>query len=363
MGGRRGVSRRNPGGEITFIRRLHLTSHLKIRMQMERPQPGLMCHCAVVCLLALLAGMAQAQDPVKGDRVPPGTQLHNQSQTKEDTLRVNVRLVSVFTTVTDARGAPIDGLDKEDFRVLEDGVPQTISVFDRESDLPLNVVLAIDTSESTHKDLKLEIASAKRFVHSIMRPQDRLTVFQVSEDTDQLTRFTGDVKTIDAAIDRLWPGAGTSLYDAIYLAAERLMERQGRKVMVLITDGGDTTSKTDYLSAVRRAQEAEAIIYSIIVVPVVADAGRNTGGEHALIQLSKDTGGKYYYAESIQQLDQAFRQVSDELRTQYLIGYYPNRRLSDSPFRRIQVELVKKNDERAGLLVRHRAGYYTAPPR
>ncbi|HJX84095.1 MAG TPA: VWA domain-containing protein, partial [Candidatus Angelobacter sp.] len=230
-------------------------------------------------------------------------------------------------------------------------------------DLPLNVVLAIDTSESTHKDLKLEMASAKRFVHSIMRPQDRLTVFQVSEDTDQLTMFTGNVKTIDSAIERLMPGAGTSLYDAIYLASERLMDRQGRKVMVLITDGGDTTSNTTYLSAVRRAQEAEAIIYSIIIVPVAADAGRNTGGEHALIQLSKDTGGKYYYAESMQQLDQAFRQVSDELRTQYLIGYYPNRRLSDSPFRRILVELVKKDDERAGLLVRHRAGYYTAPAR
>jgi Ca-activated chloride channel family protein len=336
-------------------------------MQLERPQPGLVCNCAVVCLLALVASAAQAQDPAKGDRVPPGTaQSQNQSQRNpDDTLRVQVRLVSVFTTVTDTHGSPIDGLNKEDFRVLEDGVPQTITIFDRESDLPLNVVLAIDTSESTRKDLKLEIGSAKKFVHSIMRPQDRLSVFQVSEDTDQLTRFTGDVKTIDSAIDRLWPGAGTSLYDAIYLGAEKLLERQGRKVMVLITDGGDTTSKTDYQSAVRRAQEAEAIIYSIIVVPVAADAGRNTGGEHALIQLSKDTGGKYYYAESIQQLDQAFRQVSEELRTQYLIGYYPNRRLSDSPFRRIQVELIKKsdNEERAGLLVRHRAGYYTAPAR
>jgi Ca-activated chloride channel family protein len=330
-------------------------------MQNVRPQPGLLCHCAVVCLLALFASatQSQAQDPIKGDRVPPGTE--QSTRNREDTLRVQVRLVSVFTTVTDGHGAPIDGLNKEDFRVLEDGVPQTISVFDRESDLPLNVVLAIDTSESTHKDLKLEIASAKRFVHSIMRPQDRLTVFQVSENIDQLTRFTGDVRAVDSAIERLMPGAGTSLYDGIYLAAERLLDRQGRKVMVLITDGGDTTSNTNYLSAVRRAQEAEAIIYSIIIVPVAADAGRNTGGEHALIQLSKDTGGKYYYAESIQQLDQAFRQVSDELRTQYLIGYYPNRRLSDSPFRRIQVELTKKDEEHASLLVRHRAGYYTAP--
>ena len=94
---------------------------------------------------------------------------------------------------------------------------------------------------------------------------------------------------------------------------------------------------------------------------MAANAGRNLGGEHALIQMSKDTGGKYYYAESIEQLDAAFRQVSFELRTQYLIGYYPNRRVSDSPFRRIQVEINKKDADDKGFQVRHRAGYYTAP--
>ena len=279
------------------------------------------------------------------------------------TIHVNVRLVNVFTTVTDARGAPISDLSKDDFKVFEDGIPQTISVFDRESELPLSVVLAIDTSESTRRDLKLEVASAKRFVHSILRSQDRLSIFQISEDVLQLTRYTADMKSIEGAIDNLEKGAGTSLYDAIYLGADTLLNRQGRKVMVLITDGGDTTSSASYNTALRRAQEAEAIIYSIIIVPVAADAGRNTGGEHALIQISKDTGGKYYYAESIEQLDQAFRQVSQELRTQYLIAYYPNRRVSDSPFRRITVEVNKKDEEGQPLQVRHRAGYYSAPPR
>jgi Ca-activated chloride channel family protein len=316
----------------------------------------------MLCLAALVGAMTFAQDPQKGDRVPPGTKQPAQASDDLNTLRVNVRLVNVFTTVTDAHGAPISDLNKEDFRVLEDGVAQTISVFDRESELPLSVVLEVDTSESTHKDLKLEIASAKRFVRSIVRPQDRLSVFQITEDTDQLTRFSSDIKVLESGIDYLTPGAGTSLYDAIYLGASALMERQGRKVMVLITDGGDTTSKTDYPNALRRAQEAEAIIYSIIIVPIAADAGRNLGGEHALIQLSKDTGGKFYYAESIAQLDQAFRQISDELRTQYLIAYYPNRRLSDSPFRKIQVEIVNK-DQKDPLIARHRAGYYTAPKR
>ena len=134
-------------------------------------------------------------------------------------------------------------------------------------------------------------------------------------------------------------------------------------MLVLITDGGDTTSKTNYENALRRAVQAEALIYSIIIVPVAADAGRNLGGEHALIQMSKDTGGKYYYAESIATLDEAFRKISEELRTQYLIAYYPNRRLSDSAFRRIHVDVAKKNPNGESLQVRHRSGYYTAPAR
>ena len=192
-----------------------------------------------------------------------------------------------------------------------------------------------------------------------MRPVDRLSVFQITENVDQLTRFTADVKYIDRGIEQLSSGAGTSLYDAIFLGADSLVEKQGRKVMVLITDGGDTTSHTDYANALRRAQQAEAIVYSIIVVPVEADAGRNLGGEHALIQISHDTGGKYYYASGLNDLDEAFREISEELRTPYLLAYYPNRQVSDAPFRRITVEVTKKDAEGQAYQVRHRAGYYT----
>ncbi|HYL93831.1 MAG TPA: VWA domain-containing protein [Alphaproteobacteria bacterium] len=299
-----------------------------------------------------------------GQAVAPGDQAagdpQSQSQEQQRTFRVNVRLVNVFTTVTDSHGAPIANLTKDDFRILEDGVPQTISVFDKESELPLSVALVVDTSGSTRRDIVLDTSSAKKFVHSIVRPVDRLALFQLSENVDQLTRFTSDLKAIDHGIDRLIGGSGTSLYDAIYLSADTLLDRQGRKVIVLITDGGDTTSTTTYNAALRRAQEAEAIVYSIIVVPVAADAGRNLGGEHALIQISRDTGGKYYYAESVAQLDDAFRQVSEELRTQYLIAFYPNRRVA-APFRRIKVEVGKKDSNGTDFQVRHRAGYYTAP--
>ncbi len=315
--------------------------------------------CLFFCLLCMRGVYALAQDPQKGDRVPPGSQ----SQKDESTFRVNVRLVNVFTTVTDSRGAPVADLTKDDFQLLEDGVPQTIKVFEKESAIPLSIALAIDTSPSTLRDFKLEVSSARRFVHSILRNEDRLSVFEVTETILQKTGFTSDVKRIERGIDDLHTGPGTSIYDAIFLCSESLLDRDGRKVLVLITDGGDTTSKADYNGALRRAQQAEAIVYSIIVVPIEADAGRNLGGEHALIQISKDTGGKYYYAEGQQQLDEAFRKISDELRTQYLIAFYPNRRLSDSPFRRIQVELSKKDPEGRPYQVRHRAGYYTAPAR
>jgi Ca-activated chloride channel family protein len=275
------------------------------------------------------------------------------------TLKVDVRLVNVFVTVTDQHGTPVGNLTKDNFRLSEDGLDQKIAVFDRESALPLSIILEIDTSLSTKKDLPLELTSARRFAHSILRPIDGLSVYEFSEIINEVVPFTPDLKVIDRGIDRIRGGAATALYDALYLGSRALEKRKGRKVMVVITDGGDTVSKTDYREAVRAAQEAEAIVYSLIVVPIEASAGRDTGGEHALIQLSEDTGGKYYYASSIAQLDSAFRQISDELRTQYLLAYYPSRRLSNSEFRRLRIS-VGGTPEGSDYQVRHRTGYYSS---
>src|SRR2546426_7921071 len=281
------------------------------------------------------------------------------AQESDTTFKVNVKLVNVFVTVTDEHGAPVASLKKDNFALREDGKEQKIAVFDKESALPLSIVLALDTSLSTRKDLPLELTSARRFAHAILRPIDALSLYQFSEIVNEVVPFTPDLKRIDHGIDRIRPGSATALYDALYLGALALEPRQGRKVMVVITDGGDTVSKIDYKEAVRAAQEAEAIVYSIIVVPIEASAGRDTGGEHALIQLSADTGGKYFYASSLPQLDDAFRQISDELRTQYLLAYYPSQRLSDSEFRRIQVRITGAPATSA-FQVRHRAGYFTS---
>jgi Ca-activated chloride channel homolog len=333
--------------------------------------------CAV-CATPLFAQTTQSTVPHPPDTLRPpssNTVPHPPDQQKQaagaqtddqpgTTIKVNVKLVNVFTTVTDSSGSPVSTLKQEDFQVFEDGKPQKIAVFHRESDLPLSIVVAIDTSLSTHADQKLELESARRFAHAILRPIDGLSLFQFSEIVDQVTPFTSDVRVIDRAINHVRPGAATALYDTLYLGSDALLDRRGRKVMVVITDGGDTVSKTNYQEAVREAQQAEVILYSIIIVPIESSAGRDIGGEHALIQLSRDTGGKYYYASGLEQLDAAFRKISDELRTQYLIAYYPSARVADSSFRRIEIKIdpdTKDYPNPSDLQVRYRAGYYTMP--
>src|ERR1700690_1734462 len=270
-----------------------------------------------------------------------GSRKSNEAPPDPDTtIKVDVKLVNVFVTVSDEHGAPIGGLDKASFRIREDGLEQKIAVFARDSPLPLSMLLAPDTSLSTGKDLPLELVSARRFTHAILRPVDALSLYQFSETVSELTSFTSDLRVVDRGIDRIRMGSATALYDALFLGSQALEPRVGRKVMLVITDGGDTMSKVDYQEAVRAAETAEAILYSIIIVPIEASAGRDTGGEHALIQLSADTGGKYFYAASLPQLEDAFRQISDELRPQYLLAYYPSQRLSDSDSRHIQVAVA-----------------------
>lgn len=314
-----------------------------------RTAQGFKC-ALVLCVLALAATLhAQGVSAEVGDQEVP-------------TFKVDVKLVNVFVSVVDRNGAPVSGLSKESFQISENGEPQKIAVFGRESQLPLSIVLSVDTSLSTRRDLPLELESARRFVHSIVRPVDRLAVFEFSEIVQEVVPFTADLKRVDRGIGGIKAGSATALYDAIYLGSNSLQDRRGRKVMVVITDGGDTVSTVGYHEALRAAQQAEALIYSIIVVPVEASAGRDLGGEHALIQISQDTGGRHYYASSIATLDKAFEQIGEELRTQYLLGYYPTRRVTDSDFRRIEVQ-VRGDAQSPELRARYRTGYYTSKNR
>ena len=270
-------------------------------------------------------------------------------------LRLDVKLVNLFVNVTDQNGAIVGGLAKDDFKLTEDGRPQTIAVFERQSEMPLNLTLAVDTSSSTYKDRYIEQQAAKKFVHAMMRPQDQMSVIEFDTFVTELTSFTNKVALIDHGLDRMRGAGGTALYDAIYLSSKSLGNKEGRKVLVLVTDGGDTVKGSTYDDALEQALRNEVMIYSIIDVPIEASAGRDLGGEHALIQLSEDTGGKHFYVDE-GGLDKAFSKVSDDLRTQYMIGYYPHNQEPGRAFHRIQVTVPRAATE--SFNIRHKTGYY-----
>ncbi|MGA3081432.1 MAG: VWA domain-containing protein [Terracidiphilus sp.] len=278
---------------------------------------------------------------------------------QEMTLHMDVKLVNVFVNVTDQNGAIVGGLTRDDFALAEDGRPQQIAVFERQSELPLNLTLAIDTSGSVHKDMTEEADAAKRFAHALLRAQDQMSLLQFATEVRELTPFTNKLSQIDRGLGQLRSDWATALYDAVCLGSERLGGKQGRKVLVLVSDGDDTAKSSTYAQAVEDALRNEVMIYSIIDVPIEASAGRDLGGEHALITLAEETGGKSFYV-SDGGLDKAFARVSDDLRTQYMLGYYPKNQEPGRAFHRVQVTIP-----RAAALafnIRHRTGYYADAP-
>ncbi len=289
-----------------------------------------------IALLGLAAVALRAQDSVA-------------------TFHVDVRLVSIFVNVTDKNGALVGGLTRDDFAVYEDNRPQEIAVFERQSELPLNLTLAIDTSGSVHKDMSEEASAARRFAHAILRPQDQMSVLQFATEVHELTPFTNKIAQIDRGLNELHGDFATALYDAICLGSEKLGKNPGRKVLVVISDGDDTAQNSTYAQALEAALRNEVMIYSLIDVPIEASAGRDLGGEHALITIAEQTGGKYFYV-SDGGLDKAFAKVSDDLRTQYLIGYYPHHQVPGTNFHRLTVTIPRAAPDEFN--VRNKTGYY-----
>jgi Ca-activated chloride channel family protein len=277
-----------------------------------------------------------------------------------ETIHVQTRLVNVALNVVDEHGAPVGGFERQDFQIFEDGRPQTIAIFDREATSPLSIVLAIDASETVLTSEKLERDAAKHFVRAILRPQDEIDLMDFSDTVREIVPFTNQAKRIEEGLGEVQRGQETALYNAVFLASQRLDETSQaagrRRVLVVISDGGNSAHGESYEQAVEQAQRAGAMIFSIIIVPIAADAGRNTGGEHTLIQMSEDTGGKYYYVQDPADLEPAFQHVSDDLRTQYLLGYYAPQS-SESAFRRIKVKLTDAALE-AKYSLRYRTGYF-----
>jgi Ca-activated chloride channel family protein len=292
------------------------------------------------CALVAIPSLFLAQDPV---------------------IRVNVNLVHVIASVRNQSGELVGALTQSDFEIFDNGVRQDIAVFAKQSDQPLSVALLIDTSGSTSKDLKFETASATRFLHVLLtegRPDDSVALYSFNYDITELQPFTHNHRALETSLNSLLKHlkgeAGTSLYDAIYYAARALENREGRKVIVVITDGGETTSSRDLKQALEAVQLADAVIYPLVVIPVTNDAGRNIGGEHALAILAERTGGRTFLPAGSAELDRAFSDLLNELRTQYVLGFYPHGvPLTKERFHSLQVRV--KSPE---LRVSARNGYY-----
>jgi Ca-activated chloride channel family protein len=241
--------------------------------------------------------------------------------------------------------------------VKDNGAPQQIAVFEHQTEQPLNVAILIDTSGSTYKDLKYETDSVIRFVKALFREgnsSDKAALYSFNSDIVQHNGFTRNAAAIERSLRTLRGEAGTSLYDAVMLASRDIQDRPGRRILVLVTDGGDTTSRIDFNRAVEAAQLADAVIYPILVVPIANDAGRNTGGENALTTFALRTGGRVFQPTLGTQMDAAFDQILRDLRTQYLLGYYPkNVPLTTNRFHSLEVTANPPS-----LRVTTRNGYY-----
>ena len=299
--------------------------------------------------LALLPGIALAVTTAIGQSQEPDGM----------TLKVDVKLVNIFVNVTDSNGAIVGGLTRDDFKISEDNRPQDIAVFERQSELPLNLTLAIDTSGSVFKDRAVEQDAAKHFVHALLRTQDQMSLLEFATFVREVTPFTNKEAQIDHGLGSLRGGDATALYDAIYLASQRLGTKNGRKVLVLVSDGGDTAKSASYNEALEQTLRNEVMIYSIIDVPIEASAGRDLGGEHALITLAEQTGGKSFYVGA-GGLDKAFARVSEDLRTQYLIGYYPHNQEPGLNFHRLRVTIPRAAN--TSFNISYRTGYYADTP-
>ncbi len=273
-------------------------------------------------------------------------------------IRVNVNLVNVLVSVLDEHNRPASDLPRESFQLFEEGVEQKIDIFESETSQPLDLALMIDASLSAHKEIAFEREAAAHFIRQVIRPGDRLSVFCFDENVTQLAAFSDNVSALQDAVRKIPDGAGTSIYDAVLLGSRALARRgeDRRRVIILVTDAGETTSRYDFDAARKEAVRSNALLYTIVVRPVKNESGRNTAGEHALVTMTDTTGGAMFYPDTAQELTSIFDRIDRELRTQYRLAYYPSPRGPANTYRSIEVKVTTGNFQ-----VRHRKSYLTAP--
>jgi VWFA-related protein len=332
------------------------------------------------------------------------------------TFSADVKVVNLLATVRDKQGQIVRNLTKDDFLLDEDGRPQTISYFSRESDLPLTLGLLVDTSGSERREIPDERRASLRFIEQVLRPdKDQAFVIHFDFEVELLEDLTNSREKLEKALNQLdssqpqlqrqrqgggypgggYPGGGqggqrggrgrggggTDLYDAIYLAGDELMKKQkGRKALILLSDGVDTGSKETLGAAVESAQRADTLVYSILFEdpngngnnlggfggPRMGRRGGGGGGrgggypqmnrpdgKKILEQISRETGGRFFEVSRKWTIDKVYEAIEEDLRNQYSLGYTSDQQGADRGYRRIHLTTKQK-----GTVVQTREGYY-----
>ena len=321
--------------------------------------------------------------PDQQDRESAAKAQQNKEENEEPvtTFRANVNVVQLFFNVKDKKGGLIPSLPKENFQVFEDGKPQTIKYFSSDSDLPLTLGILIDSSLSQQNVLEMEKQVGGAFLSEILREKDMAFVMSFDVTIDLLQDFTGSPRRLKSALNSAKintgggggcggvPGMGggpvpcvgspkgTLLFDAVYLASHDQMSQQvDRKAMILLTDGEDQGSQNKLRDAIEAAQKADTIVYVLLC----ADRGfygfGGYGGEGEMKKLTAETGGRVIeVGNKMEKLKNAFDQISQELRSQYNIGYVPTNLKKDGSFRKVEIR------SKDGYKIQSRSGYFAIP--
>lgn len=305
--------------------------------------------------LAMWSAPRPAQEPPAQEPVAQG-----------GVIRSQVSLVNIFATVRGKGKSIVTTLKQEDFRVFEDGKEEKVAFFSHEVSLPITLGLLIDTSGSEHNRLMAEQEAAGRFLNRVLRRGDLAMVISFDTDVDMLADFTEDRAQLESGIRRarvnaasgggINPGpipqgmsGGTHFYDAIYVAcSEKLSGEAGRKALVIITDADDQGSKVRLEEAIEAAQRTDTVVHILLV----HDPGYGFRPDVAR-KITEETGGRSIEVSSEKRLEEAFDQISEELRTQYTLGYYPSNPSHDGKYRKLKIEMADKS-----LKALTRKGYY-----
>jgi len=320
---------------------------------------------------------AQQQNPTPPVVVPANPQQQEQVQKSQTVIPITVNLVDVLFTVLDRRNKLVPGLEKQDFKVFDDNVAQDIRYFSKQTDLPLRIGMLLDTSNSIRDRLKFEQDAANNFVFGVLRRgKDEAFLMTFDDEPQVIQGFTADMGALRDQILRTRAGGGTAVYDAIYEACSKELSHPPRpagdqpdvvrRVMILISDGEDNLSTHTRTEAIEMAQRTSVVIYTISTSTqwvTLDDASKEksgnrkyhlTDGDKVLKDLAEQTGGRAFYPYHVDDLDQSFQDIGEELRNQYSLAYNPSNHAYDGRYHKIKVE----TPDHKGYQVRARQGYY-----